>query len=82
MLSGCGIDIRKATHLDQLRAAQYEVTRGLYRHVQPAFLATKTLWSAMAVLVSKYEQSASQARDIERRVGLAEGWLAHFKAQA
>ena len=59
---------------DQLLAEEWEITKGEYSHVLPAVNGTTTLWSAMTVLVSRFERSGSQARDIKRRVGLAEGW--------
>ena len=76
--AGCGIDVRSASHLDQLRAAHWEMTEGAYRRVWPALMATTTLWSAVTVLVQKLEQSGSQARDIQRRVGFAEKWAKIF----
>jgi hypothetical protein len=78
ILKGCGIDVRTASHADQLRAQHWEMTEGSYRRVWPALMAAETLWSAVTVLVAKYEQSGSQARDIQRRVGLAEGWAKVF----
>ena len=74
ILKGCGIDVRKASHADQLRAAHYEMTKGWYKGVWPALMATETIWAAVTLLVAKYEQSALPARDIRRRVGLAQGW--------
>ena len=38
-----------------------------YRHVEPALIAAPTLEAKMRVLVSKFEGSAQQERDIARR---------------
>lgn len=76
--AGCGIDVRTAPHLDQLKAAHFEMTAGWYRRVWPTLMATETVENAVRVLVHEYEQSGSQARDIVRRVALAQGWQRAF----
>ena len=78
MLAKIGIDVRSAPHLDQLKAAHWEMTAGSYRRVWPTLMETDTLWSAVTVLVRSYEGSAQQARDVRRRVGLAQGWARTF----
>ena len=72
---GTGIDVRTATLEKQLEATYYEVTKGWYKTVWSKFIATKTLKSAIAVLVQYYEQSGSQARDVARRTKLATYWM-------
>ena len=78
MIKGCGIDVRKASHLDQLKAAHWEMTEGSYRRVWPALMATAKLEDAITVLVHIYEGSAQQARDVTRRTALAQNWMTVF----
>lgn len=78
MMKGCGIDVRTASHLDQLKAGHWEMTEGGYRRVWPALMAAETLWSAVAVLVRAYEGSRNQDADIRKRVGFAQRWQAIF----
>lgn len=75
---GCGIDIKTASHADQLKAIHWEVTEGAYRHVLPAVIAAPTMAAKIAVLVSRYEQSAQQDRDIRRRAALGNYWAGEF----
>lgn len=73
---GCGIDVRIASHLDQLRAMHFEMTSvDGYRHVWDHLMAAETIQDAVTVLVREYEHSAQQARDITRRTGLAMVWM-------
>ena len=75
ILAHTGIDVGTASHLDQLKAQHWEATQADgYRHVFAELLATDTLTDAVTVLVKKYEQSAQPARDIPRRVALAQTW--------
>ena len=80
MLAKIGINVRTDPHLDQLKAAHWEMTAGGYRRVWPMLMATDTLWSAVTVLVHSYEGSAQQGRDVRRRVALAEIWAKTFAA--
>jgi hypothetical protein len=74
MVKGCGIDVRTASHGQQIAAAHWEMTKGSYRKVWPALMATTTVEEAVTVLVRDFERSANQARDIPRRVALAQTW--------
>ena len=74
--AGCGIDVRTCSFADALKAMEWEMTVGSYRHVWPKLQNATTIWGAVTVLVHDYEQSASQGRDIKRRVALAEKWQA------
>jgi hypothetical protein len=80
ILAATGIDVKTAIHADQLRAIKWEITEGPYRHVWPLFLAATTIIDAVRILVSKYEQSSEQARDIARRSILAAYWKGQFGA--
>lgn len=75
---GIGIDIKTASHLDQLRAIHWEVTEGAYKRVWPAFMAAQTMEGMITVLVSRFERSASQDRDIRRRTALGNYWAKEF----
>ena len=72
---GTDIDIKTATLEQQLEAVYWEVTKGWYKTVWAKFIETKTIESAIAVLVQYYEQSGSQARDVARRTKLATYWM-------
>lgn len=72
---GAGIDVLTASHADQIRAIIWEMKEGGYRHVWPALLAAPDMRSKITVLVSKFEQSGSQLRDINRRTNLGNYWL-------
>jgi hypothetical protein len=74
ILAGTGIDVETADHLHQLEAVKWELTWGTYKHVWPLFLAATTIMDATRVIVSKYEQSGEQARDIARRSIMAAYW--------
>jgi hypothetical protein len=75
-----GIDIKTASHLDQLRGILWEVTQSKeYGHVYEHFLKTKTMEDAIAVLVREFERSAIQDRDIRRRAALGNFYLEEFK---
>lgn len=87
------INILTASHLDQLKAIHWESTlstgnKSMYRKVWAVFMAANTIESdrtktppiigATEVLIHNYEQSGSQARDIERRTSLSNYWLEKF----
>lgn len=78
---GTGIDMRTATHIEQLQGAYWEMTKGTYRRVWPKLTAAKTLEDAVAVFVVDYEESASQQSDITKRLGFAEYWATQFPQQ-
>ena len=76
---GCGIDIRTASHLDQLRAAHFEMTSVTgFRHVWDELMAEDTIEGGCTVLVVKYERSLHQATDIAKRTALALKWQARL----
>jgi hypothetical protein len=72
---GTGIDMRSASHAEQIKGIIWEMTKGGYRHVWPALVSSTTMQEAVTVLVRKYEQSANQLRDISRRTNLGNYWL-------
>jgi hypothetical protein len=76
--AGCGIDVKTASHLDQLKGAQYELKYGWYKHVWSLLLTVTTISGAVMIGVSDYEQSGSQGRDITRRAALAQHWATVF----
>ena len=75
---GIGIDVRTAPLEQQLEAIYWEVTKGWYKTVWGKFIATKTVQDAVTVLVENYEQSASAASDIKKRVAYANYWYGQF----
>jgi hypothetical protein len=79
--AGCGINIkdewlsgRPDAHLRCLKAADWEISKGAYKRIKPQLQAAETPEEKVAVLVRKFEQSASQQRDIDRRMGLYNYW--------
>ncbi len=79
---GCGIDVRTASHLQQLEAWFWEMQHGAgYSHVWANLMATTDIESAVTVLVQQFEHSAMQARDILRRTAYAQKWQRYFGAQ-
>ena len=80
ILKYTGIDVWNATPDQQREAMFREMTESWswYKHVWTDLMAATTVEQAVTVLVVKYEQSASQARDISRRTGLANYWLQQF----
>jgi hypothetical protein len=67
---GCGIDIREAwlskrptAHLECLKAAHWETTKGAYKRIGLQLIAAKEPEDKIALLVRKFEQSAMQDRD-------------------
>jgi hypothetical protein len=82
IMKGTGIDMKSASHFDQLRGIYWEVTEGPYKAVWPAFVATNSMVEAIAVLVRRFEQSGSQERDIRRRTNLGNYWLHEFAGLA
>ena len=77
-LQNLNIDIRHATVAEQLHVARWEITSGWQKHAWKRLLATETVEDAVAVLISGYEMSAKQARDIARRTVMAAHWLKEF----
>lgn len=78
---GCGINIkdewlsgRPDAHLKCLKAADWETTKGAYKRIRPQLEAAETPEDMVALLVRKFEQSALQERDIERRMNLYNYW--------
>ena len=67
---------------DALKAMHWEMSVGEYRQVWPKLANATTIWGAVTILVHDFERSASQARDIKRRVVLAEKWEAVFTPAA
>jgi hypothetical protein len=82
IMKGTGIDMKSASHFDQLRGIYWEVTEGPYKAVWPAFVATNSMVEAIAVLVRRFEQSGSQERDIRRRTNLGNYWANEFAGLA
>jgi hypothetical protein len=85
---GCGIDIKEAwlsrrpsAHLECLKAAHWETTQGAYKRVGPLLSAAAEPEDKVAVLVRKFEQSAMQDRDIERRLNLYNYWAGVAKSE-
>ena len=75
-----GIDVVTAPHIEQLKAAHWEITMSkTYKHVWPIFLEQRSsLQGAITVLVRDYEQSASPQVDVKKRVAMAKYWLSVF----
>ncbi len=78
IFKGTGINVKTANLTQQLEAALWELQFGWYRSVWPKFIATKTVQDAVTVLVENYEQSASAASDIKKRVAYANYWYGQF----
>jgi hypothetical protein len=76
-IAGCGIDVRGASHADQLKAALFELQH-FETAAYDALKSAKTIEEAIAALVVKYERSASRSRDISRHVSFAEKWYGIF----
>jgi hypothetical protein len=75
-----GIDIKTAPHIDQLRGILWEVTSSKeYGHVYGHFLKTGTMEEAITVLVTEFEKSRIQDRDIRRRTALGNHYMEEFK---
>jgi hypothetical protein len=74
-----GIDVWTASSAQQREAMFAEMTQpwSAYKHIWAELLATKTVEEAITILVEKYEQSGSQARDIARRTALANYWISY-----
>ena len=79
---GTGIDMRAASVADQCAGIFWEISKGPYKAILPALKACPTLWGVNAILISRFEQSADQARDLGRQVPMAEHWLATFGARS
>jgi hypothetical protein len=79
---GCGINVLTASHADQIRAIIWEMSKGAYKHIWPELIAARTMRDKIAVFVSHFEQSGSQARDIARRTALGNYWLAQISDAA
>lgn len=78
---GCGINIQEAwlsgrptAHVECLKAAHWESTQGAYKRVGPQLVAAPEPEDKISVLVRKYEQSAMQDRDIDRRISHYNYW--------
>ena len=84
ILAHAGIDVWAAPAGDQARAFMAEISESwsAYRHVEATMTAAPTLEAKMRVLVSRFEQSGSQDRDVARRTPMAEFWLGQFKKAA
>ena len=78
ILAGAHVDMRTASVADQCRGIYWEVSKGAYKAILPALLATKTLWGINAILISRFEQSGDQSRDLAEQLPKAEHWLATF----
>lgn len=80
------IDVWSAGASDQARAFMTEISTpwpgNAYCHVEAALTAAAGLEAKMTVLVSKFERSGSQARDIARRTLMAAHWLTVFGTAA
>ena len=79
---GTGIDMRTASVADQCRGIYWEVTKGPYKAILPALLAAPTAWGVNAILISRFEQSGNQSRDLEEQLPKAAHWLATFGGRA
>lgn len=80
ILKNTGIDVWSASATDQARALVAEITQkwSWYWHVDKALRAAPTIRAKIMVLVSQLEQSASQARDIDRRTPMAVYWRTQY----
>jgi hypothetical protein len=67
--NGAGIDLLTASHIDQLRAIDWEIQHAPgYRHVKQHIMDAGTdIHKIVSILVNEFEQSKMRARDIERR---------------
>jgi hypothetical protein len=81
ILMNTGIDVWTEPVEKQREAMYAEISEpwSAYRHVWSALMATSDIVGAVTILVEKYEQSSSQARDIARRTDLANDWLTKFQ---
>lgn len=77
---GCGIDIRNATHLQQLEATHWEITQGPYAKVGKLLAAVTTLEESVETWIKYFEQSKEQDRDYARRLPFAQYWASVFPA--
>src|SRR4051794_19596770 len=75
-----GIDIKTASHIDQLRGILWEVTASKeYGHVMGDFLRSATMEQATSVLVREFERSGRQDGDIRSRTALGNHYMEEFK---
>ena len=75
ILKATSINVQTASHLDQLAAAAWEMTKEPgYARVLANLNATTDVTAAETVLVTQFERSASPATDIPKRVGYARLW--------
>lgn len=79
--AGCGINIKDwwlggkpEAHLMCLKATDWETSKGAYKRIKPQLQAAPTPEEKVALLVRKFEQSANQDRDVERRMALYNYW--------
>ena len=74
------IDVWDAPAAKQIDALVAEMTQPWsgYRHVDAALRTAVGLQAKITVLVTKLEQSGSQARDIARRTPMAQHWFDQF----
>ena len=74
ILKGTGIDVRvpKTTHKQQLQALDWEITKGEYRKIRPALMATKDEYDACHVLVHDFERAKQTERDVGIQIGFAQ----------
>ena len=78
MIKGCKIDVRTASHLDQLKAAHWEMTHGGEKRTGTLLKACGDLANAVYIMVHVYERSGSQASDIAKRTKYAQYWARMF----
>jgi hypothetical protein len=78
ILKGCGIDIRTASHIDQLQATHWELTEGAEKGVWTTLKTAKTPSDAARIIVICFERPANKASAIAKRSLYAEHWATFF----
>jgi hypothetical protein len=75
ILAATGIDVRTASHLDQLRAARWEAENGPGGgHIWAALKAAKDRRTATWLWVHGFERSGNQVGDFGRRLGYSNAY--------
>lgn len=75
ILAGTGIDVRTASHIDQLRAARWEAEHGsMGGHIWAQLKNAKDRRAALWAWVHGFERSGNQVGDFARRGGYANAY--------
>ncbi|WP_127902323.1 phage tail tip lysozyme [Solirhodobacter olei] len=87
ILRGTGIDVwnRNTSHLQQLRAAYWEMTQGTDAGARAAWSAltgAKTMAKCIRAAVRDFERTRHPVPDVRKRIGYAEHWLPLLIASA